>query len=99
MTPASQAESSALQSDLAQAWSADQIAACHQWSALEWHQRVVGEEAERDAAMNRVRAIIARGGRVAVVMVRTPLRTVVHEEHRDADGNGLAARNAGEIWD
>lgn len=93
-----QVNASALQSDLAQSFAADHMAACHQWSALEWHERVAGEEAERDAAMNRVRAIAARGGRVTVSLAQTPVRTVVLEEVHSASGDSESIQAVGEIW-
>ncbi len=86
-------------------WSAD-----HPWNqrfypehnlnleARAWHQRLLAEEAQRVAAAERTQAVVDAGGSVTVDMVVTPMRTVVMETHRDASGNCLDMRNAGEIW-
>lgn len=66
--------------------------------AREWHQRLLAEEAQRAAAAARTGECRAGGGSVSVDLDRTPGRTVVTETHRDADGHGVAIRNAGELW-
>ncbi len=66
--------------------------------ARAWHQRLADEEAERVAAAERTRKLLAAGGRVTIAMDPTPMRTVVTETHHDAEGNGVAIRNAGELW-
>jgi hypothetical protein len=66
--------------------------------ALAWHRLLAAEEAQRAAAAERTRALVAAGGHVSVTLDRTPLRTVITEAMHDAEGNGVAIRNAGEIW-
>jgi hypothetical protein len=66
--------------------------------ALAWHRLLAAEEAQRAAAAERTRALVAAGGHVSVALDRTPTRTVVTETHRDAAGHGVAIRNAGELW-
>ncbi len=63
-----------------------------------WHLMLAAEEAQRAAAAERTRAVVAAGGRVSLDMDRMPTRTVVTETHRDAAGHGVAVRNAGELW-
>ena len=66
--------------------------------AQAWHRLLAAEEAERVAAAEHARALVAAGGSVSLAMDRTPTRTVVTETHRDAAGHGVAIRNAGELW-
>lgn len=66
--------------------------------ARAWHQRLADEEAQRVAAAERTRKLLAEGGRVTIALDKTPMRTVVTETHHDAEGNGVCVRNAGELW-
>ncbi len=85
-------------------WSMDHAWNQHLYNHLDeseearaWHQRLLAEEAQRVAAAH-TGSLLAQGGSVSVDLDRMPGRTVVTETHRDADGHGVAVRNAGEIW-